>query len=68
MTSPYVILSTRDVLDGRLVEVTVSTPDFGQATVTVTKSVAEGQLLGPTIEQMLLSRKRTLDELSPVEE
>lgn len=65
---PYTVIRSVETLDGQYVEVTVTTPDFTEATVTMSKRVAESPLYDMTIRSMLASRKRTQDELRSVEE
>lgn len=65
---PFTIIRSRNADDARLVELTVSTPDFQEAIVTVSKDVAESPLLQQVVQAALRSRQRTIDQLKPVDE
>jgi hypothetical protein len=64
----FMVLKTTPVAGTDLSEVTISLPDFTQATVTVPYKVAESKMLLPLVEKVLASRQATLDALSPVDE
>lgn len=59
MAIQFTVLGTRPADNPELVVVTVSTPDYGQANITVPKKVAESSDLTLVVEKMLHNREDT---------
>lgn len=64
----YVVLSTKHVPDTRNTEITVSTPDHQQATVTVPDDLVGSAVVDEVIRRALAVRQEGIDSLKPIEE
>lgn len=66
--TPYVVLKTEHVPDTRNTEITISTPDHGQATVTVPDELVGSALVDEVIHRALAVREESTQALRPVDE
>jgi hypothetical protein len=64
----YVVLATKHVPDTRNTEITISTPDHQQATVTVPDTLVGSAVVDTVIRRALAVRQESIDVLQPVDE